>query len=134
MYRVATVHGTIGRGVRPYYHEFGFFLLGKRDDCRRIHSDKWKTEIGSEGKMQPFRSSERLLIVFSNDSNRAFTFGLGHAAVGAIALAHAFARLYNPKWLATTTSSLSDANWASSSVLNPCMWHVRIKVPSVSKK
>ena len=53
IYRVATVHGTIGRGVRPYYHEFGFFLLGKRDDCRRIHSDKGKTEIGSEGNLSP---------------------------------------------------------------------------------
>ena len=53
LYRVATVHGTIGRGVRPYYHEFGFFLLGKRDDCRRIQSDKGKTEIGSEGNLSP---------------------------------------------------------------------------------
>jgi hypothetical protein len=48
IYRVATVHGTVGCGVRPYYHEFGFLLLGKRDDPCRIHSDKGKTEIGSE--------------------------------------------------------------------------------------
>ena len=64
IYRVATVHGTIGRGVRPYYHEFGFFLLGKRDDRRRIHGDKGKTEIGPEGKKQPFRSSERPINCF----------------------------------------------------------------------
>jgi len=63
---VATVHGAIGRGGRPYYHEFGFLLLGKRDDCCRIHSDKGKTEIGSKGKMQPFLSAE-------NSSVTAFT-------------------------------------------------------------